>query len=322
MTGIGMAGATGSSTPIGRRGTTRILASVALLLGLGFLMPAHEAAAQEDAGPGAENQIVLSGHLVVPEGETVQTAVVVSGDAVIDGTVAGWLVVFDGRTEITGTVDEDVVVFAGDVVLRPGSRVGGDVISLEDPHIEEGATIEGSVDDLEARWNFYDIGFVGRWAWWLAYTVSTLVLGLLLLLLARRLDWASVRAIRDRPGATVGLGLLVLLLLPIVAGLLVATIVGIPLGLSLLFALALVYSVGYVVCALALGRLVIKEPTSRYIAFLMGWGALRLIALVPFLGGIAWILATVLGLGTIWVAMRGASGEVRPDVAAAAPTRL
>jgi hypothetical protein len=78
---------------------------------------------------------------------------------VIDGTVAEWLVVFNGRTEITGTVGEDVVVFNWDVVLRSGSRVGGDVISLEDPQIEEGATIGGSVDDLATRWNLYDITF-------------------------------------------------------------------------------------------------------------------------------------------------------------------
>jgi hypothetical protein len=84
------------------------------------------------------------------------------------------------------------------------------------------------------------------------------------------------------------------------------------LGLFLLFAPGLVYSIGYVVGALALGRLVVKEPTSRYLAFLAGWGALRVIALVPFLGGLAWLVATVLGLGTLWVAARAAPTEVRP----------
>jgi hypothetical protein len=101
-------------------------------------------------------------------------------------------------------------------------------------------------------------------------------------------------------------------LLPILAVLLFVTIVGIPLGLFLLFALALVYSIGYVVGGLALGRLVVKEPTSRYLAFLAGWGALRVIALVPFLGGIAWLVGTVLGLGTLWVAARAPSEVRRP----------
>jgi hypothetical protein len=63
-------------------------------------------------------------------------------------------------------------------------------------------------------------------------------------------------------------------------------------------------------CRLAAARrLVVKEPTSRYLAFLAGWGALRVIALVPFLGGIAWLVGTVLGLGTLWVAARAPSGD-------------
>jgi hypothetical protein len=291
--------------------------SVAAFLCLGFVALAPGALAQQEDGPDTDDQIVLTGRLLVPEGETVQTAVLFSGEAVIDGTVAGWLVVFNGRTEITGTVDESLIVFAGDVVLRSGSRVGGDVISLEDPQIEEGATVGGSVDDLATRWNLYDVTFAGRFAWWLAYTVSTLVLGLVLLLLAPGLDPASVRALRDRLGATIGFGILVLVLLPIVAALLLATIVGIPLGLFLFFALALVFSIGYVVGALALGRRVVKEPSSRYVAFLVGWGALRVIALVPFVDGPAWLVATVLGLGTLWVSARAVPREARPVAPAA-----
>lgn len=313
-----MAGATESGCLRVGGVATRILASVAAFLCLGFVTLAPRAVAQENGTPDTDDQIVLTGRLLVPEGRAVQTAILFSGDAVIDGTVAGWLVVFNGRTEITGTVEEDVVVFAGDVVLRSGSRVGGDVISLEDPQIEEGATIGGNVDDLSTRWNLYDVTFAGRFAWWLAYTVSTLVLGLVLLLLALRLDRASVRALRDRLWATIGFGLLALALLPVVAGLLIGTIVGIPLGLFLLFALALVYSIGYVVCALTLGRLVVKEPASRYVAFLVGWGVLRLIALVPFLGGIAWLVSTALGLGMLWVAARGGSSETRPGAPALA----
>jgi hypothetical protein len=281
---------------------------LAAILGLSLIL-APAAVAQDDDGPDTDDQVVLTGRLLVPEGETVQTAVIFNGSATIDGTVAETLVVFNGRTEITGTVGEDVIVFNGAVVLRSGSRVEGDVVSRQSPQIEDGATVGGSVDNLPTRWDYWDMTFVGRLAWWLAYTVSTLVLGLVLLMLARGLDPASVRALRDRLGATIGFGLLWFVLLPIVAVLLFVTIVGIPLGLFLLFALGLVYSIGYVVGGLALGRLVVKEPTSRYLAFLAGWGALRVIALVPFLGGIAWLVGTVLGLGTLWVAARAPSGD-------------
>jgi Integral membrane protein CcmA involved in cell shape determination len=293
----------------GMRRWFRRSVGLAAFLGLSLVILAPGAVAQDQDGAHSDDHVILTGGLVVPEGETAKTAVVFNGDVLIAGTVSETLLVFNGRTEITGTVGEDVVVFNGSVVLRSGARVGGDVVSRQTPHIEDGATVEGSIDDLQKRWDYWDITFVGRLGWWLAYTVSTLVLGLVLLMLARGLDPASIRALRDRLGATIGFGLLWFVLLPIVAVLLLVTIVGIPLGLFLLFGLGLVYSIGYVVGGLALGRLVVKEPTSRYLAFLAGWGALRVIALVPFLGGIAWLVGTVLGLGTLWVAARAPSGD-------------
>ena len=293
----------------GMRWWFRRSVGLAATLGLSLVILAPGAVAQDQDGADGDDHVILTGGLVVPAGETAKTAVVFNGDVLIDGTVSETLVVFNGRTEITGTVGEDVIVFNGAVVLRSGSRVEGDVVSRQSPQIEEGATVGGSVDNLPTRWDYWDVTFVGRLAWWLAYTVSTLVLGLVLLMLARGLDPASIRALRDRLGATIGFGLLWFVLLPIVAVLLFVTIVGIPLGLFLLFALGLVYSIGYVVGGLALGRLVVKEPTSRYLAFIAGWGALRVIALVPFLGGIAWLVGTVLGLGTLWVAARAPIGD-------------
>ena len=279
-------------------------------------VPVPGALAQDDEGPDTDDQIVITGRLVVPEGETVEHAVIFNGPATVEGTVGQSLIVFNGRTEILGTVAGDLVVFNGDVVLRSGSRVGGDVVSLQAPQVEDGATIGGDIDDLQGRWNYWDATFIGRLAWWLAFTVSSLVLGMALLLLASPgLDAIGIRALRDRLGGTIGFGVLVFVLLPVVAVVLLVTILGIPLGIFLMLALALVYSIGYVVGALALGRIVIKEPTSRYLAFLAGWGALRVLALIPFVGGLAWLVATVLGLGTLWVGARARrTGEVGPAV--------
>jgi hypothetical protein len=270
---------------------------------LGFLLLAPVALAQEE-DPDSDDFVVLTGRLVVPEGDTVQTAVIFNGDAVIAGTVTETLVVFNGDTEITGTVGEDVIALSAAVTVRSGARVGGDIVSIEEPTIEEGAVVEGNIEDLPTRWDYWDITFVGRLVWWLGYSVSTLVLGLVLLMLARGLDPASIRAMRDRLGGTFGFGILWFVVLPIIAVLLFVTVVGIPLGLFLLFALGLIYTIGYAVGALALGRLVVKEPSSRYVAFLAGWGALRVIAFIPFLGGVAWTVATLIGLGVLWVTAR------------------
>ena len=73
--------------------------------------------------------------------------------------------------------------------------------------------------------------------------------------------------------------------------------------LWLLLALLPIYAIGYTTSAFLLGRAIVRPPTSRFLAFLAGWGILRAIALVPGLGALAWFGATVFGLGALTVAL-------------------
>jgi len=72
---------------------------------------------------------------------------------------------------------------------------------------------------------------------------------------------------------------------------------------ALLLALLPIYAIGYTTSAFLLGRAIVRPPTSRFLAFLAGWGILRAIALVPGLGILAWFGATVFGLGALVVAL-------------------
>ena len=258
------------------------------------------------------DQIVMNGRLVVAEGDTVDTAVLFHGSATIDGTVTKSVVVLDGPTEIAGHVQQDVFVFNGPVTVRSGAQIDGDLVTSETPTVEPGATISGQQQRVSTRFDAGAVGVASRIAWWLGYSVSTLVLGLLLLLFAPRVDVAIVRAMRERTGASIGFGALVFILLPIVAVLMLVIVVALPLGLFMLLALGLVYTVGYVAGAHAIGRLLVKEPTSRFLAFLAGLAILRAIALVPVLGGLVWVLASIFGLGVLWVAGRWGADEPAP----------
>src|SRR6266480_7179656 len=73
--------------------------------------------------PTSRDQIVLSGQLIVPQDDTVDTALIFHGPASIDGTVTGSVVVFDGRTDISGTVRGDVLVFTGEAIVRSGAEI-------------------------------------------------------------------------------------------------------------------------------------------------------------------------------------------------------
>ena len=268
----------------------------------------------------SRDQVVLSGQLIVPQGETVDTALIFHGPATIAGTVTGSVVVFDGRTDISGHVAGDVVVFNGAVTVRSGALIGGDLVTTDAPTAEPGATVTGQQQRVATRFNAGDIGFASRIAWWIGYSVSTLVLGLLLLLIAPALDGAIVRAFRQRTGASIGLGVAAFFLLPLIAVLFLIVVIAIPLGLFLLLALALLYTVGYVAGAHAIGRMLVKQPTSRFLAFLLGWGIVRVLGLVPVLGGAAWTVISIFGLGVLWVASRRAPAQdVAPPMPPPAP---
>jgi hypothetical protein len=284
-----------------------VAACASFVVGIVLAGPAAAQVTGDDTD--TRDQIVLNGELTVVEGQTVDTAVIFHGPATIQGTVTGSVVVFDGQADILGTVGGDVVVFNGPVDVRSGAQIDGDLVSRESPSIESGAALNGEQKSVSTKFDAADIGFASRVAWWVGYSVSTLVLGLLLLLIAPGLDAAITWAARKRTGAALGLGAAAFFLLPVVAILFLAIVVAIPLGLFLLMALALLYTIGYVAGAHALGRMLLKPPSSRYVAFLAGWAILRVIALVPVLGGLVWILASIAGLGILWVAARRTTTE-------------
>ncbi|HEY7661372.1 MAG TPA: polymer-forming cytoskeletal protein [Actinomycetota bacterium] len=302
---------------IGSRTTRTLLAVLAgAVATIALVSGAFAQETTED--PDADEVVVVTGGLLVPEGSTVGSSVIFNGPVRIAGTVDGTLVVFNGGVEITGTVREDVVAFNGRVVVRSGAEVGGDIVSRRPPVIEPGATVQGESHGFAWRFDAGD-WFVGRLVWWVGYSVSTLLLGMLLLVFAPRLDAAVDEARKSRTGAVFGFGALVFFLLPIAAVALLVTIVGIPLGLFLLLALALIDTVGYVVGVHVFGRMIVKPPKSRNVAFLAGWGIARAVALVPVLGGLAWTVGSILGLGALWVAARRARDDATAPLPAVPP---
>jgi cytoskeletal protein CcmA (bactofilin family) len=122
--------------------------------------------------------VVLSGPADVPEGEQVGDLVVFHGSSTVDGTVDGSLTAFDAPVTISGRVNGDVVVFNGRVELASGATVTGDVVSRNAPVVAADATIEGSTRRVETNVNSDGFGWAGRLAWWLAVSVSTLLVGL------------------------------------------------------------------------------------------------------------------------------------------------
>jgi hypothetical protein len=150
---------------------------------------------------------------------------------------------------------------------------------------------------------------------WLATSLSSFLLGLLLILLVPTAMEATARTARERFGPSIGFGFLTLIGLPLLAIVTIGIVVGIPFGVGLLLALGLLYWLGYAAGAYALGRRLVSAPTNRVISFLVGWGILRGLALIPVIATLVWLAATVWGLGSLVIAARTAGRQ-----AASAPS--
>jgi Na+-transporting methylmalonyl-CoA/oxaloacetate decarboxylase gamma subunit len=88
----------------------------------------------------------------------------------------------------------------------------------------------------------------------------------------------------------------------------------------LLLALGFLYTLGYVASAYFLGRLILRPPQNRFLAYLVGWGILSVAGVIPVLNVLTFIAATVYGVGMIVVAtFRARKGPREPAPPGPAP---
>jgi cytoskeletal protein CcmA (bactofilin family) len=275
-----------------------------VLLGLLVLLALAPASALA-AASSPPQQVVLKGDILVSKGQTTGDIFVVDGNVVVRGTVHGDLIDVNGDVTIRGVVTGDVVTIAKRATLGRRARIGGELKWAQDrPIVAPGAIVTGKVKKLD----FNAIGTPGiefAIGFWLVVTISFLLAGLLLLWLAPRAADAAVRAARASTGATVISGIVLLILLPIIAVALLFTVVGTPIGIGLLLVLGPLLASAYLTGAMLLGRRLRKDG-GRFGAFLVGLLILRVLALIPFLGALVSLVATIFGVGALFGALRRA----------------
>ena len=279
-----------------------------LALAVLLLMVAPAGASAQPQG--GDDRVVITGPVTIERNETAKDVVVVDGPVSVAGRVSGDVLVANGDVRVSGTIDGDLIALAKRVTLESGARIGGDLVyGDERPAVAGGATVEGETSRVDVDEASSGFGWVGALAMWIAVSVSTLVLGLLLLWLAPRALEAAWEGASTRLGAGIGWGLLLFFGIPVVAIIALVTLVGIPFGVGLLLVLLPLYAIGYTTSAWLLGRRLLGPPRGAVLSFVAGLGILRLLALIPVVGGLAWFAATVLGLGALAIAVWRARGE-------------
>jgi len=257
---------------------------------------------------------VVTGTVRVPRGEHADRIIIADGRVDIDGAVDGIVLALDAPVHIGrhAVIDGDVISLSQRVTIEPGATLNQDLVYVDDkPVVPRGANVYGEIRHLDASDVSLPFGaFFLHAAVWFVFTIASLAVGLVFVWLAPGAADAAVAAGRARTGPAIGWGIALFLGLPIAALFAVLTLVGLALGLVVLLAMLPLYALGYVTSAYVLGRRMVAEA-APLAAFLAGWGVLRVIAFIPVVGALAWLAATIFGLGALTVALwRSRGGPV------------
>ncbi|HET7458299.1 MAG TPA: polymer-forming cytoskeletal protein [Gemmatimonadaceae bacterium] len=250
----------------------------------------------------------VNGPVHVAVGDSAATVWVVSNDATIDGTVREQLLVVNGNGRVTGEVRGDVTVINGRLDLRPGARVGGNVLLYKSVLVRApSAVVNGQVHD-ESGVSF---GARAVWFFWLGMTTLVVAAGLAFAALADRQLAESATLVTDAPGTTVLAGLALMAAIPLAIFACFISIIGIPLGFATMcLVVPALMLLGYVVAGTAVGRVAIAWLTRHgerasmaterpYAPVVTGLLVLQLLAFVPVVGGLIVFVAAFVGAGSL-----------------------
>jgi cytoskeletal protein CcmA (bactofilin family) len=228
----------------------------------------------------------------------------------VAGHVGGDLAATGNRVTISGTVGGNASIDAADAVIEPSAHIRGDLSWPRGhaPEIRDGARIDGRRIETAGS------GEPGGWArapgMVVGIIIGTLSLWLLTLVLRAVVPpvmQGAAALLRARPGLSLGVGVLALLVAPLIAALAFVTVVGVPLALVLSLAYMLLLVIGIpvtldVLVDLVLGRVRKGRPIAgswRLLTLAVASLVFVAVLQIPIVGPIVGLAALVLGLGAL-----------------------
>lgn len=270
-----------------------------------------------------KNVTAAGGMITFSESAIIEGGVVAAGgNLIFEAPVTNNIYVGGGSVSIKNQVGGDVMAGVGTLTLGSRSIIGGDLTYWSDEPIiqQSGAQIAGSIeqkeqshkkdsskamkydknDDKEAQalGFFAGIAVVGL----LLKIVSSTIVGLLMLRFLPIFTKQAVEAVENKPWLTLGIGFLTLIVTPIAALILMATVVGLPLGLIALAAYGVGVYLSHIIVSLLIGQKVFaysKKKVATAWALITGIIIVTIVGALPVIGGLAKFAILLFGLGAL-----------------------
>jgi len=280
--------------------------------------------------PVAGNARLTGGHVeIARRGQVSGKTTLVGGRVTVLGKAGRQLVVFGEHVTLDGEVAGDVTIASRTLSIGPNARVAGTLTyrGSAPAQIDPAAVLTGGISylsfDFEGE-TYQPVARTVAWVGLVACTVSLFVIGMLAIILAPEATAQVSRLARGRPIASLVLGLVAIVCVPIAVVLLMLTIVGIPVAFMLLLAWPMILMFGYLAGVMTLSDALAgpsaRAKRRRIFLLAMGLAVMLLFARVPFAGWIMAMLLLVMGVGAMALSAMGATVPARvrtdkPDVA-------
>jgi hypothetical protein len=249
------------------------------------------------------------------------------GTVRVEGTFERQVRIAGGTVQIAGELREPLYVMAEKFEILPTARILAPV-TYKGPvpaQIGEGATVSAPISFEQIT-----TGQARRERWpsgasTILFTLHLIIAGLVFQLVLPRLAQPAADTLGAEPGRSALIGFVLLVTVPVAAFLLVVSVLGLPVGLSLgaLYLVALLF--GVVTTAIYIGELEARwlkfgpVTTRRQQVGALAVGVLTLAVLrtIPFVGAFVVLFATLFGVGALSLWLYRALGEGVPGAPSA-----
>ena len=230
----------------------------------------------------------------------------------LDGAVERRISGVAGTATMNGSVGTDVEIGVENLTVTDNARIGGNLAYTSEnmAEIADAAEIGGevthetSVDmDVETGFSF------DAMVWNIIALVMAAVYGTVLLFGFPRLTVSASNQLLENPLLSLGMGVVFLIVVPILAVVVMITVVGIPLGLIALLLYGVALFSAQVFVGMTLGRILLSFVSDanrrlmQFLGLLLGLLILFGISYIPYVGSWAPLIVAIFGLGGLMLAI-------------------
>lgn len=280
-----------------------------------------------------KNATILGGSISLSDSGKVNGSLVSAGGNIsVNSPISKGANLAGGQITLGSLIGKTVNVYTSNLALAPTAKITGDLNywSEKEIQINPEASISGKTnyhyvqtpqfDDKKTKKiadndKILNLLTAGTVMFNVYSLLVSLIIGLLIIKLLPVFTSDTVATLQTHPWASLGAGLLTLVLSPIIFIILLVTVIGIPVALVLLMVLIVLWFVSEIFVALFVGTKLLnyfrKEKSSKGWGLFTGLVVLGLLSLIPVINFFVGTFTYLIGVGALLIQKKNSYALLR-----------